>query len=338
MKGLNVLIFAACIGMLLMYSIANGELSAEDHQPKSAWEALGIENYYLRVSDITPSGGQDVQIWVSETSVTQMLATCIPGLITAECRLETVAVSRYRVEELFVLIEQLGALVAEVAYDPNYHFPTQITIDDTAAADDSRVLQVTAFEVLSDEWVMFNGDAMATATISASLTTTPALPTSTTTTLLPSVTPPPPGATAITLPPLEPRGDLSAWLESGAVRWEELGVTGYWLSVTERNPWNGIDLTVTANGGSAVGVEASCASGWMRGPCALDAVETDSFTVSGLFERARQAVAADYGWQRVLDLHSTFGIPTYILFDEELTNDEEWEVTVLSFAILTTAG
>lgn len=346
--GLLIVLAASVllIGTLFGKPASAQEGAADIPQQQAAWAALEIEAYRLVVEDVSAWDGLRTQLWISSGNVLMLRAECFPGMMGRPCRISQVNTRQYTVEQLFTTAARAGEDLVRVEFDPEYHYPTRIVIDDEALMDDQRVLIVTDFEVLATEVNPINfatatqtaNDIAATATaIARTLTAgTPQPPASTpsaTTTASPG-SPTPRYIQNVRFQPFVPSGDLAQALDSAAAAWNALGIDSYSITLEEITVWNGLALRMVVLDGEPQSLEAECRTGWMRGPCGLWPIATRDYTVPGLFARARAAAAVDWGWQSVLTLDAASGIPLEIFYDEELTADEEWQVIVSGLTLL----
>jgi len=143
-KLMAIAVTLAFSALMLLIAAAQ-DIPAE----QAAWEKLGIESYHIAVQDAGVWNLVNVEVWVQEGRVQRLEANCEPGLAEMPCYLFTLDASQFEVGELFNRVQAAGERLANIEYDPTYHFPTLIVEDDPQVYDDEHILRVTAFEELS---------------------------------------------------------------------------------------------------------------------------------------------------------------------------------------------
>jgi hypothetical protein len=296
-------------------------VAAQDIADKQvAWERSGVEAYRLAVQDIGVWSIVNVELWVQEGRVQRLRADCQPGLVGLPCNLTLLAPRQYSVSGLFTRVTSAGDRLANVEYDPTYHFPSSIFEDDPQIYDDEHGLRVTAFEALPSGAASL--DRFATSTEDVTAISTPAA--------LPSAR----QAYPVALSPATLEGDINSWLDDATARWNALGVDSYWLTLAETTAWNGFELTMEVRDSALVRLEASCHPGWMRGPCDLSSLNASQYTIPALFERAREVAGVASAENDGLAFDTETGIPMRMIYNDATVFDEEWEIVVTQVAFL----
>lgn len=325
LAGLTVFAFSALSSVSAQQNIADEQ---------AAWEALGIEAYYIAFQDASVWNLLQLDLWVQDGRVQMLRASCQPGLVGSPCNLGRINAWQFEVGELFKQANQAGERLARIEYDATYHYPTLISLDDTQLVDDERILRVTAFQALPAGAT--SPDGYATAVAQATLTSA-VIPTVSpvASEVVPTATPyTPPQVYPLTFSPVAPAGDLNAWLDDAEARWNAQGVDSYTLTLSETTPWNGLDLTLQVRDGRPVWLEASCHLGWMRGPCDVYSLDSWTYRIPELLERLREAALVDDARTDSQAVDSATGIPIRIFFDDPEMFDEESEIIVSRVVLL----
>jgi hypothetical protein len=139
------IIVTLAVSAFMLFIVAAQDIPAE----QAAWEKLGIESYHIVIQDAGVWSIMNVELWVVDGRVQRLQADCQPGLVGMPCQLFPIEPHLFEIGELFNRVRSSGARLANVEYDPTYHFPTLIAENDPQIYDDEHTLRVTTFEVLS---------------------------------------------------------------------------------------------------------------------------------------------------------------------------------------------
>jgi hypothetical protein len=310
-------------GLMGLAGTAPAALAQDNGDEQAAWEALGIQNYHLVVQDASLWRMYTLELWVTESGTQQLNASCERSLILPTCGLDTINVRGYLIDGLFQRAQDAGSRLANIEFDPLYHYPSHILLDNPQALDDESWLRVLLFEPLAAPEET-TGDLGATQVANSTPDGPAIVPADSSTSYSEPV-----GLNAEVV-----EDDLEAEIDRGEALWNALGVDSYALWLTESGVWNAIHLAITVLDGKVVSLSAQCERGWMGGPCELWSIDTTNYTMPGLFTRARQAAQVDWDSRDVLALDTAAGVPTMIFYDEELTANEEWRLVVTSLTLL----
>jgi hypothetical protein len=284
--------------------------AAQDEQ--AAWETLGIESYHIAVQEASVWNGLQIDVWVWDNHVKLLRAECFPGMAHLSCHLDNIDPRHYLVGELFNQVIEAGEILSNVEYDPNYHFPTRIAVNDPDTIDEEHALNVTQFEVLPDS----ETDTFVTVTPQANTATTPVK------------------TVPLSLNPVTPEGNLVSWIDDAEARWNAAGINAYRLTLADTNPWNGLDITVEVREGYVKTLEVTCHPGWMGGPCEVWTINAPLYTVPGLLEQLHEASGMAGENSGGLAVDGETGIPLRMFYNDPEVFDEEWEIVVSQVALL----
>jgi hypothetical protein len=138
----------------------------------------------------------------------------------------------------------------------------------------------------------------------------------------------------VSLNPVEPEGNLEAALDAAEATWNARDRSSYTITLEDIGTWNGMELTLYVENGRVNRVEATCRRGNMPGnPCTVWDITPSDYTVPGLFEKAREAIAVQSDIDPVLELDTRQGIPVVIRYDDEQTTDDAWHIRVTRFRV-----
>jgi hypothetical protein len=295
------------VGLLMCLTVLLLTARAQDEQAE--WESLNIESYHIAVQRASAWNVLQVEVWVQDNQVKLLQAGCEPGFIGLACHVDSINPRDYLVGELFNQVEGVGEILARVEYDPTYHFPMLITVNDPDLIDEEYAIRVTAFEVLVD-----NEPGTFVTEMPQITTTTPV-----------KIVP-------LTLNPAAPNGDLADWIDEAEARWDAQEIDAYQLTLVETNPWNGMDITLEVQGGYVKTLEVTCHPGWMGGPCEVWTIDAQRYTVPGLLEQLREAATGEH--RDMLAIDAETGIPIRLFYDDPEVFDEEWEIVVSRVTLL----
>src|SRR5215207_3944738 len=136
-------------GLMVLAGTAPAILAQDDGNEQAAWEALGIQNYHLVVQDGSLWRMYTLELWVTESGTQQLNASCERSLILPTCGLDTINVRDYLIDGLFQRAHDAGSRLATIEFDPRYHYPSHILLDNPQALDDESWLRVLLFEPLA---------------------------------------------------------------------------------------------------------------------------------------------------------------------------------------------
>jgi 4-hydroxybenzoate polyprenyltransferase len=131
------------------------------------------------------------------------------------------------------------------------------------------------------------------------------------------------------------RERLSARIDRARARWDRQGIDSYRIVVRNSSLWHWQTHDIVVRNGVVERSSATCTPALIEGrECQVRPFDPLTYTVDGLYERARWlAERGDPQWIAI-EFHARYGYPTRIRYDDPEIQDEEWAWGVEEFEML----
>jgi hypothetical protein len=131
---------------------------------------------------------------------------------------------------------------------------------------------------------------------------------------------------------------LPTQLDKAEASWQAASIDSYIIEVSfTRAIWHHQTHVITVRAGAVVESTASCVTAPMETAlgeaCIVEAFDPETYTVPGLFARARSLAAANPEVGVEIDFHDTYQFPSRIWYDLPDAIDDEQALVVRSFTV-----
>ena len=125
-------------------------------------------------------------------------------------------------------------------------------------------------------------------------------------------------------------------MDQAELKWQQQLVASYRIEVLEvRSIWHAQTNKITIRNNQVVEYTGDCVPAPAEGgKCSIEAFDPDTYTVPGLFGKARTHSTEEKAKWMKITFDSTYGYPSQISYDNPDILDEDWSVRVTAFEVL----